>query len=117
MSDAICRKCNEPWEMYYLAHEGLYDHPGDAAPNYLKELHHQLVKADDKWYDEGEVGTRPRHYDLGGKQLQRAVLIGEGCPACWENPEHATNTEEDSIAALRHNLFDSAFDGDPADLF
>jgi hypothetical protein len=122
MSDAICRKCGEPWELYYLAHEGLYDFPGQHAPERMKNLHDDLVAADDAWHDRKDLENpdaldpRPSHYELGGKELQHAVMRGEGCPACWEDPSRATMDEDESLDALRHNLFDSNWDGDPAEL-
>lgn len=121
MSDAICGRCQEPWELYYLAHEAMYEFPGEHAPEPIKAAHEALTKADDEWYQEtgGESRSRPSHYDLGGKLLQMTVLKGEGCPACWDDPSRVVageHAEEAALDALRHNLFDSTWDGDPAEL-
>ena len=116
MSDIICRKCSEPWEQYYLAHEGLFDDPGSEAPAYLQEAHEAINQADDDHYH-SRRDTPPEHYKMGGELLVKAVLKGEGCPSCWYDPSRATNDEDTQLDALRHNLFDSAWDGDPAELF
>ncbi|MCA1781932.1 MAG: hypothetical protein ABR616_18790 [Dermatophilaceae bacterium] len=121
MSDAICRKCQEPWELFYLAHEALWDHPGRHAPKDIIEAHEAILAADDAAWaaNSGDPGVSAKidHYKMGGERLQKAVLSGEGCPSCWSNPERATADEDASVEALRHNLFDSGWDGDPAELF
>jgi hypothetical protein len=111
MSDAICQKCQEPWDLYYLAHEGLLEYPGTAAPADLLEAHESLLDAFDAAH--GAVD----HYKLGGERLQKAVLRGEGCPSCWTDPKRAIASEDEQMEALAHNLFDSGWDGDPAELF
>ena len=117
MSDAICRKCQEPWELYYLAHEGLWDYPGAHAPADIREAHENLMLADAVFEEQGESIPSGHHYANGGERLQKAVMMGEGCPSCWWDSSRATNDEDASIEALRHNLFDSGWDGDPAELF
>lgn len=120
MGDAICRQCGEPWELYYLRHEALWDFPGEHAPADLREHHAELIGEDERLYEESG-----RHPDAPsatipaawGQRFEAAVLRGEGCPACWDNPDRAHGDEDASVEALRHNLFDSNWDGDPAELF
>ena len=119
MGDAICRKCGEPWELYYLRHEALWDYPGDDAPEDIHDYHARLVSEDERLYEES--GRHPdapsaKIPSLWGERFQTAVLRGEGCPACWEDPSRVHDNEDASIDALRHNLFDSTWDGDPAEL-
>ena len=117
MSDLICRKCSEPWDLYYLGHEALWDHPGDAAPAPFVEAHEALLLAEDRHYSEHGLSLPgDHHFKHGGEALVKAILVGAGCPSCWYDPSRATNSLADSEEALRHNLFDSGWDGDPAGL-
>ena len=119
MSDAICTKCQEPWELYYLAHDALWEYPGDGAPRVFKDAHEEILRLDDEAWrnNDRSASAKPDHYKLGGKALQVAVMRGEGCPACWDDPSRVITDEDAQLDALRHNLFDSAWDGDPAELF
>lgn len=120
MSDAICRKCSEPWELFYLAHEAMWDFPGADAPKDILDLHHKLMQDDEDAFNLSESFKPDVYNDYGGQRLQHAVLRGEGCPSCWADPSrrHSGDVgEELSIQALEHNLFDSGWDGDPAELF
>ena len=117
MSDAICLKCQEPWELFYLAHEAMWDPPGNEAPADLKELHEKLLKDDEDAFNMSEDFSPQVFKDYGGERLQKAVLAGEGCPSCWHAPERVTADEDQKMESLRHNLFDSGWDGDPAELF
>ena len=119
MSDAICLKCHEPWDLYYLGHEALWEDPGAHAPQRFKEAHDALLAADDEHHHalvHGLSLPSGRHYAIGGEALTKAVLSGEGCPACWWDPARAHAREEISEDALLHNLFASGWDGDPAEL-
>ena len=119
MGDAICRQCGEPWELYYLRHEALWDFPGQNAPADIQQHHAELVGADEEAYvASGKHPDYPRVKVPAewGERIQTAVMRGEGCPACWDNPEAENLSEEESLDALRHNLFDSTWDGDPAEL-
>ena len=117
MSDAICGKCQEPWELFYLAHEAMWDFPGKHAPKYILDLHHKLVGDDEDAFNMSEDFDPHVFKDYGGQLLQVAVLKGEGCPACWGDRTRVTSDEDAQVEALRHNLFDSGWDGDPAELF
>lgn len=120
MSDAICLKCQEPWELHYLAHEAMWDFPGAHAPKDILDLHHKLMKDDEDAFNMSEDFSPSVYAEYGGERLQKAVLSGEGCPSCWGNPERVSTGDVGEAAAteaLRHNLFDSGWDGDPAELF
>lgn len=117
MSDALCKKCGEPWEIFYLTHEALWDHPGMHAPEHLIEAHHQLLVADDDAYAEGKSVPSDYHVKHGGEALTKSVMKGEGCLSCWHDPSRQRLNEDQQLEVLRHNLFDSNWDGDPAELF
>jgi len=117
MSDAICLKCQEPWELHYLAHEAMWDFPGAHAPKFVLDLHHKLLKDDEDAFNMSEDFDPHVFKDYGGDLLQKAVLKGEGCPACWDDRTRVVTDEDQKMEALRHNLFDSGWDGDPAELF
>lgn len=118
MSDILCKKCAEPWEIFYVNHEALWDDPGHAAPEHLQEAHRAILDADEEAYRiNGASLPSDYHYKHGGEALAKSILRGEGCPSCWHDPSRATVTEEGQLEVLRHNLFDSAWDGDPAELF
>jgi len=116
MSDVKCRKCLEPWDTHYLRHEGLWESPGSSAPKELIEYHIALLIEDDRRY--AESGNNPDYE--GAKHntdlLLEAVAKGKGCPACWDDPSRINNDPEQELEALRHNAFDSGYEGDPMEL-
>lgn len=126
--DAVCVKCHEPWEVYYLRRDGIWDHPGPGAPRHLIEEHETLVAAEEALLDQycepdGSIGPRSEYWDehkalnsTVTEALLKAVLKGDGCPACWYDPSRVTNDDDREMRALAHNLFNSGWDGDPAEL-
>jgi len=113
--DAICLKCQEPWEIYYLGHEALFDPPGEHAPQEFKDAHEKISQMGDDHLAQG--WPAPDHYKLGGDALTKAVMRGDGCPSCWHDPSRIRDDEDERQEAFAHNLFDSGWDGDPAELF
>lgn len=117
MADVICRKCSEPWDQYYLSHEGLWDHPGEFAPAEFIAAHEALLDADEEWWEEHGFSLPPNHhYENGGWDLLRAIVKGVGCPACWGDPSRVSNSPAQEEEALKHNLFDSGYEGDPMEM-
>lgn len=97
--DIICMLCGEPWEHYYLRWDAPFDHPGDRAPAAVLAEHEAVV-----------AGEEPNGAHVA------ALLKGKGCPSCWSSEPEATLDEAGQLAALEYNVFDSGWDGDPAEI-
>jgi hypothetical protein len=88
--DVTCRRCGHAWDPRYLADEALWDHPGEHAPPWLLAAYERLVALEDDAYEAtGEGIADSDHAALGGRELELAVLQGEGCPGCWRAPSRA----------------------------
>lgn len=110
--DVYCLRCEEPWDLYYLGHEALWDHPGEFAPAYIVMAHENILLEDDAAYREGR-SPDVNVYDIGGYELQVAGMSGRGCPSCWYQPIPPESPNRDEL--LAKNL-DSGWDGDPMEL-
>lgn len=112
MSDILCRKCREPWEVYYLRNEAGYDWPGPGAPD-------SVTLAFEAWEDAQYSDGPDEPHDLARNAhdaVYRAVASGLGCPSCWADPSRILSGEEAEEAALAglYSLFDGT-DDDPAE--
>lgn len=110
--DVYCLRCAEPWDLHYLGHEALWDHPGEFAPAFLVEAHEVILLKDDDAYREGR-SPEINVYESGGREFQIMVMSGLGCPACWDAPVPAESPNRDELMAA--NLA-SGWDGDPMEL-
>lgn len=106
MSDAICRQCGEPWDVYGLRHDEPHEGPSVGMPEDVADAVIRFVRAVD-------TGREPKTVDRDA--VYTAVLSGRGCPACWDDPsriltgEAADRVHSESLFAL----FDCT-DDDPA---
>lgn len=114
MADMTCPKCGEPWDTYHVRNEAFegdeYDGP-DGMPHALQALWHSWVELEPFSGTDEERAAR----DALGLAYYKTGL-SKGCTACWYEPDRVLSGEAQTDA-LRRALFDSAWDGDPAEFF
>lgn len=113
MADMICTHCREPWDTVHVRNEAFegdrYDGP-DGMPPTVRALWEAWVALDPFSGSEAERAARDA---LGAAYY--ATGLGQGCTACWYEPDRVLSGDE-RLAAVEEALFSGCWDGDPIEL-
>lgn len=115
MPDMNCPKCNEPWDTAHVRNDAFGGDEYDGREN----MPPALGSLWDEW-----VATANEHgWDSEEADAKRDVLLlayyntglAHGCEACWYEPDRVLDGDA-RLEAMERALFDSAWDGDPAEI-
>lgn len=114
MPDMHCPKCGEPWDTSHVRNDAFSGDPEYDRPENMPAA---LEAMWDEWRD-ALIENRDDDADVLADNLRAAYYrtgLAHGCEACWADPSRVLD-DDARLAAMRRAVFDSAWDGDPAEI-
>lgn len=97
--DVTCAKCGEPWDVYHMMHDAVWE----------TGLDERTIKG--KWKSKLTAVFEKAFKELGWRFVGHSLLAIAQCPACKGEPDTASSRERAALRGVLAEMLGDDLDG------